>query len=136
MNTGDGCANDPGVDRRRATAKCHICGEVTSCGFCNLCCHWFCRTCNPNIFARAIGAVKELVGGPRAGCCGPVKALFNLELCDVIDADEGTVTIRSGYDASPIIVRRTVMGLIIDPTEDEKRRAIEHIAMGAFGVLP
>lgn len=65
------CPNEPGADKRRQDCKCHMCGETKSCGFCNLCCHWFCRECNPRVFARAIAAVKELVGGPRPGCCGP-----------------------------------------------------------------
>ena len=71
MNLGHGCKNDPGPENRRQDAKCHVCGKWESCGFCNICCHWFCRTCNPKVFVRAAMAVKELLGGPVAGCCGP-----------------------------------------------------------------
>lgn len=52
---------------------CHMCKEVKSCGFCNLCCHWFCGGCNLKMFARSIEAVKELLKGPVEGCCGVVK---------------------------------------------------------------
>ncbi len=64
------CANDPGPHRRQ-DGKCHICGEWKSCGFCSLCCHWFCRECSSRIFARAAAAFEELVGGVKEGCCGP-----------------------------------------------------------------
>ncbi len=84
----DGCPNDPARDEngvefprkedrekaRRAEAKCHICKKWKSCGFCNVCCHWFCDDCRPNIFARAMEAVKELVGMKRPDCCGPDAA--------------------------------------------------------------
>lgn len=136
MNTGHGCANDPGVDRRRQHAKCHMCGEVLSCGFCNICCHWFCDKCRPNVFARAMEAVKEMVSGAKAGCCGPVKAMWNLQVCDLVHADAETVTIRSAADAEPLVIRKGTHGLIIDPTPEEINLAYEHLASGAFGVLP
>lgn len=65
------CANDPGPDNRRQDAKCHCCGEVKSCGFCPMCCHWLCRECSPKIFTRTMAAVKEWLGGPKPNCCGP-----------------------------------------------------------------
>lgn len=65
------CANDPGIGRRRQDCKCHVCRKVKSCGFCPVCCHWFCRECNPKVFSRGMAAVLELVKGAQPGCCGP-----------------------------------------------------------------
>lgn len=77
------CKNDPGKEKRRQDAICHICKKYKSCGFCNLCCHWFCRVCNLRIFKRSIAAVKQLVKGSKPGCCGPQKRNIctSLETC-------------------------------------------------------
>jgi hypothetical protein len=65
------CPNDPGPDGRRQDATCHLCQTWQSCGFCPRCCHWFCRTCSRRVVERTMAAVREWVGGPRPGCCGP-----------------------------------------------------------------
>lgn len=75
------CENDPGPTRedRRKDTVCHMCkvkGDTSekSCGYCPVCCHWFCKDCNGRIFARGMAAVKQMVGGRKQGCCGPEAA--------------------------------------------------------------
>lgn len=53
--------------------NCHICEKITSIGFCNLCCHWFCAFCSKKIFARGLAALKELMKGSKPKCCGPYR---------------------------------------------------------------
>jgi hypothetical protein len=61
---------------------CHMCKvkadetgtqpEARAIKFCPLCKHWFCKACRGNFFGRGLEAVKQLVGGRRDGCCGPL----------------------------------------------------------------
>ncbi len=51
--------------------KCHICQEQTSIKYCSLCRHWFCDGCRDRWTDRGLAALKEFVGGRKAGCCGP-----------------------------------------------------------------
>ena len=65
------CRNEPEGSYRQ-DGVCHICQEWTSCGFCPLCCHWFCPTCSRDVVGRIVGSLREIFGkgsGPR--CCGP-----------------------------------------------------------------
>ena len=51
--------------------KCHLCKFNNLIKFCQLCDHWFCKSCRNKFFWRGLEAVKELISGKTPGCCGP-----------------------------------------------------------------
>lgn len=53
------------------TGRCHICQQLLEVRYCSACDHWFCEDCRGAYFSRGLAWLKELVGGKRAGCCGP-----------------------------------------------------------------
>lgn len=59
-------------DEQRQIGKCHVCKKSgLSIGWCNLCCHWFCRTCKSDWIQRSYEAIKERIFGKKPHCCGP-----------------------------------------------------------------
>jgi hypothetical protein len=58
------------------TGKCHLCTQERKVTFCQRCGHWFCQDCEISSLkkfgARALSAIKELVGAGYPGCCGPL----------------------------------------------------------------
>ena len=61
----------PGEEMDRHIGKCHICEQETRISFCPLCRHWICKEDRYDWFQRAWAALKERVGEPKPGCCGP-----------------------------------------------------------------
>jgi hypothetical protein len=57
-----GCAVD---------GKCHVCGEREQVCYCDHCGHWICGPCWNQWIARGLAAIKQFLGGPKEGCCGP-----------------------------------------------------------------
>jgi hypothetical protein len=74
------CCGEPFRDTDLQEAKCHICTAIRPCSLCTLCGHWFCVDCNPRLIARTVAAVREIIGGPTPGCCGPVSATYSADV--------------------------------------------------------
>jgi hypothetical protein len=71
------------VDEGDVFGRCHLrgvpraeatCPPTTKITYCSVCEHWFCETCKKRWWERGIEAVKELIDGKLAGCCGPKEA--------------------------------------------------------------
>lgn len=51
---------------------CHLCKGFSDVRYCPRCDHWFCKECRGKYFSRGLEALKQMVKGREAGCCGPV----------------------------------------------------------------